>query len=93
MPSELLDRVRDVLCDVLSPMVEHDGGKLYLVEMSDEGVKLHLAGTYGGCPGTPVAIEHVLLPPLQRVAPGLDVAITCGWRVPEGAERLAKASS
>ena len=79
------NQVREFLKSVLAPLVAHDGGKLYLVALSDSEVRLHLAGTHGGCPGTPLVIEKVIVPPLRQLAPGIDVVVTRGWQVPEGA--------
>jgi Fe-S cluster biogenesis protein NfuA len=88
MAEDPQNRVKEVLSEVLAPLVEQDGGKLYLVDLSDDAISLHLAGTYSGCPGTPIVIEHVLRPALDSVAGDHAVDVSCGWRVPEGAVRL-----
>ena len=85
------NQVRELLTKVLAPLVEKDGGRLYLVELDDSGLKLHLAGTYGGCPGTPLIVEQVLVPPLRQLNPSLSVEVSRGWQVPDGATSLHQA--
>ncbi len=77
-----------VLRDVLVPMIEVDGGVMYLVSLDESEVALHLAGTCAGCPGTVLTTNEVIKPAVHGVAPKAKVTITSGWTIPKGAKRL-----
>jgi Fe-S cluster biogenesis protein NfuA len=83
------------LCrDVLAPLVEADGGTLYLVAVTPEDVHFHLAGTCAGCPGSTFTRDRVLGPALLSVAPKATLRLTTGFRIPDGALRIeAKATA
>jgi Fe-S cluster biogenesis protein NfuA len=77
------------LCrEVLAPLVESDGGEVYLVQSSPEDLHIHLAGTCAGCPGSALTRDRVLGPALLAVAPKAKLRVTTGVRVPEGAQRV-----
>lgn len=82
------DRVRQLVTEVLGPLVRADGGELYLVQVDDRMVALHLAGRFAGCPGNTLVRRHVLEPALASLAPGARVSITSGALIPPGAERV-----
>ena len=65
-----------------------DGGELYLVNASDEGVSLHLSGRFSGCPGNTLATRRVIEPAIFAVAPRVRVTVTSGPLIPKGAERI-----
>jgi Fe-S cluster biogenesis protein NfuA len=81
-------KVARVLMEVLAPLVEADGGLLYLVSASEEYVELHVGGRYSGCPGNTLVRRRVIEPALQRVAPALRVGLSAGPLVPKGATPL-----
>ncbi len=81
------DLVR-VVRDVLGPLIRADQGVLYLVEVTERSVALHLGGRYSGCAGNTLTRRRVLEPALQTVAPGVELVITSGAIVPEGATAL-----
>jgi Fe-S cluster biogenesis protein NfuA len=77
------------LCrDVLAPLVEADGGILYLVTVTADDVHLHLSGTCAGCPGSTFTRDRVLGPALVSVAPKAKLRLTTGVRIPDGALRI-----
>lgn len=77
------------LCrEVLAPLVEADGGEMFLVSASADDIHIHLGGTCAGCPGASLTGDKVLGPALQTVAPKAKLRVTTGWRVPEGAHRI-----
>jgi Fe-S cluster biogenesis protein NfuA len=82
------DLVR-VVREVLGPLVEADGGELYLVSVDDAGVSLHLAGRFSGCPGNTLARRRVLEPLIASAVPGAYLTMTTGPLVPKGAQRVA----
>lgn len=75
-----------VVRDVLAPLIRADQGILYLVEVTDKNVSLHLGGRYSGCPGNTLARRRVLEPMLLSVAPNVEVVITSGALLPQGAK-------
>ncbi len=77
--------------EVLAPLIEADGGEMYLVAITGEDVHIHLAGTCAGCPGSSLTAQSVVGPALLRVAPKSTLRLTTGWRVPVGADRIAGA--
>jgi Fe-S cluster biogenesis protein NfuA len=81
------DLVR-VVRDVLAPLVRADQGVLYLVEVTDRNVALHLGGRFSGCAGNTLARRRVLEPVLQKVAPDVEITITSGALIPQGAKPL-----
>lgn len=89
VPQALLE----VLRTVLAPLVEADGGQLYLVSADNGQVRLHLAGTCCGCPGAEATSRQVITPAVQAVAPDVQVEVTNGWLIPEGAKRVESAKS
>lgn len=83
-----MDDVIKALSELALPLVKADGGELYVVNVSGEDVHLHLAGTCAGCPGATMTRERLLEPTLLGVAPKVNLRVTTGWRVPEGATKV-----
>ena len=81
-----------MLRTVLAPLIEADGGELYLVSAGKKEVKLHLAGSFSGSPATVVAGRRIVEPAVKAVAPKVKVVVSSGWRIPEGAERVESAA-
>lgn len=86
--SDKVESLQKVLREVLAPLIEADGGELYLVELDKKHVKVHLAGTLSGSPACDVVARRVLAPAVRKVHPKVELVVTNGWRVPKGAERL-----
>jgi Fe-S cluster biogenesis protein NfuA len=82
------EAILDVLARVLAPLIEADGGLLFLVSAGDEAVELHLAGRFSGCPGNALVARRILEPAVRAVAPGARVVVTWGSLIPTGAKRL-----
>jgi Fe-S cluster biogenesis protein NfuA len=81
MPDEILR----VIKEVLAPMVEADGGRLYVIQADSQQVVLHLAGRFAGCPGNQVATRRVIQPLIAAVAPSAELTVTWGRLLPMGA--------
>ena len=82
------DALVRIVRDLLAPLIRADGGEVYIVRVDDDGIALHLAGRYAGCPGNTLARRRVIEPALRAASPGATVVITSGVLVPESAERI-----
>jgi Fe-S cluster biogenesis protein NfuA len=82
------DALVRVVTDLLAPLIRADGGEVYIVRVDDDGIALHLAGRYAGCPGNTVARRRVIEPALRAVSPSAEVVITSGVLVPDSAQRI-----
>jgi len=89
----LLQSLRNVLRDVLRPLIEADNGKLYLVSITDEEIVLHLGGACSGCPGVPITLKTLIEPVVHGVAPNIKVVVTNGAKEPRGMILVAQDSS
>lgn len=76
------------LAELAVPLVEADGGQLYLVSATVDDVHIHLTGTCAGCPGATMTRERLLQPTINGVVPKANVKVTTGWRVPDGAKKV-----
>lgn len=82
------------LRDVLAPLIEADGGELYVLADPPESkgavppVRLHLGGRFAGCPGNALVSEHIIKPTLAAVTGSRDVQVSSGRLIPPGAERM-----
>jgi Fe-S cluster biogenesis protein NfuA len=83
--SETPAEIHRVIREVVAPLVQADGGKLYVVRVEAEEVALHLGGRFSGCPGNTLAIRRVIEPALQAAAPRVRIVISAGALVPPGA--------
>lgn len=79
------EEILRIVREVVAPLVRADGGRIYLVAVDDEGVSLHLAGRYSGCPGNTLAIRRIIEPAIFAVAPGARVTVTSGALQPPDA--------
>jgi Fe-S cluster biogenesis protein NfuA len=70
------------------PIVEADGGELFLVSAQADEVHVHLAGVCAGCPGSSLTKDHLLVPVIRKSLPAANVVLSTGVRVPDGAERV-----
>lgn len=82
------DEIVRVAREVLAPLVQADGGDLYLVSVEETGVSLHVTGRFSGCAGNTLVRRRMFEPPLSAVAPGIRLTLTSGPLIPVGAARL-----
>jgi Fe-S cluster biogenesis protein NfuA len=82
------ERWMQVCEEVLAPLVQADGGELWLVAADADRISLHLAGTCAGCPGAGLTTREIIEPALRAVLPSVRVTVTSGIVVPEGARRV-----
>jgi Fe-S cluster biogenesis protein NfuA len=82
------DQILEIVRDIVSPLVRADGGEIYLIQVADRSLALHLAGRFSGCPGNTLAKRRVLEPLLLARFPDLKLEITSGPLIPKGAEPL-----
>lgn len=85
---DLPEPVVRTLREVVAPLVEADGGVLYVVRKPGGGVRLHLAGACAGCPGFRITSTEVIEPALRAAGHKGDIDVSAGWTVPDGAERV-----
>ena len=86
------DTVVETLRDVVAPLVEKDGGEVWLVSVDGDDVRLHLAGTCAGCPGATLTTRGVIEPALKAANGQLRLTVTAGIVVPDGATRVSPAA-
>lgn len=85
------DDLKSALSGVIAPLIEADGGELFLVPGRGRSVHLHLRGRFSGCPGNLLVTEQVLRPVIEAADPSAKLQITSGAILPEGAERVTAA--
>ncbi len=83
------ETLRRVCSDVLAPLIGQDHGELYLVDLSQERIALHLAGKCAGCPGLALTTAEVIEPAIRALAPHIQIVVTGGIRLPPGATLVA----
>jgi Fe-S cluster biogenesis protein NfuA len=76
----LRDTIVQVCRDLVVPLVTSDGE-----------LHVHLAGTCAGCPGSTMTRDALVAPAIATAAPKLQVKLTTGWIIPDGAERITTA--
>lgn len=86
--TDVPDIVARTLREVIAPLVEADGGVVYLVRKPNGAIRLHLSGACAGCPGFRITANEVVEPALRAAGVKVDIEISAGWTVPEGAERV-----
>lgn len=84
-----IDQLQKLCREVLAPLIRADGGKLYVVAVEASHLTLHLAGRFAGCPGSPLVIKQIIEPAVRSIAPQIELTVTYGMRIPEGASLLA----
>ena len=82
------DEVLSVLREVVGPLLEADGGQLYLVSVSKSEVHVHLGRSYSGCPGNTLVERRILEPAVQTAAPEASLRVTAGAIIPNGAQPI-----
>ncbi len=61
------ERIETLFKEVITPLVEADGGGVELVDVSDGVVKVRMVGAYRGCPSVPSLLQGVLEPAVRHV--------------------------
>ena len=74
--------------DYLRPLIEADGGKIDLLEVTGNRVVIRLSGTCFGCPGQPYTIGGVIEPAFKKVL-GPDIIVETRIGSAEAAPRPA----
>jgi Fe-S cluster biogenesis protein NfuA len=82
------EQVAKLCREILAPLIQTDGGEMYLVRFEGDDVHIHLSGTCAGCPGASLTGDKVILPALRTAAPKVRVVVTTGVKPPEGAEKM-----
>ena len=86
--SPISGELERIVRTVLAPLVEADGGELYLVRIEDGEVELHLTGRFSGCAGNELVTQRVLHPALRRANPAVRLTVSSGRLIPERATRV-----
>ncbi|MDP3279211.1 MAG: NifU family protein [Deltaproteobacteria bacterium] len=68
-------RVRDLVQNVLAPLVAKDGGKLVFDRIEGTTVHVQLSAACAGCPGRALTIELLLLPAMKLELPELTAVL------------------
>jgi Fe-S cluster biogenesis protein NfuA len=76
--------IQRVLEEVIAPLVQADGGRLFVLKLDDDLVELHLSGRFSGCPGNDLVARRIIEPAIAAVAPGVACRVYSGALVPEG---------
>jgi Fe-S cluster biogenesis protein NfuA len=82
------DEIEKLCREILAPLVAADGGEMYLVGVSADEIRIHLAGTCSGCPGVSLTRDRIFAPVLLGAMPKARLTVTTGWHVPPGALRI-----
>ncbi len=61
------ERIEALFKDVITPLVEADGGGVELVDVTEGVVKVRMIGAYRGCPSVPSLLQGVLEPAIRHV--------------------------
>ncbi len=79
--------VERVLDELIRPLVEADGGDVALQSLDASRapveITLLVGGAYRGCPGTPVVVDELIAPVLER-ALGFEVRVRVVPRLEPG---------
>jgi Fe-S cluster biogenesis protein NfuA len=84
------DEIIRVLREIVVPLVESDGGEVYLVSADESCVAIHFTGRLSGAPGIGLLGRRIVEPAVKAVAPDTTVALSSGWKLPEGAIRVQR---
>jgi Fe-S cluster biogenesis protein NfuA len=60
-------KAENLIAEYIRPLIEADGGKIELVEVTGTRVVVRLSGTCAGCPGQPYTVSRVIEPAVKRV--------------------------
>jgi len=68
------ERAEALIAEYIRPLVEADGGRIELVDVSDKRVVLRFSGMCAGCPGQPFTLSRVIEPLIKRML-GADTVV------------------
>lgn len=88
--AEKVDDLEKMLREVLAPLLEMDGGEVYLISANAKKVALHLAGTLSGSPASDLVTTRIVAPAIRAILPKASLEISSGWRIPDGAQKLSR---
>jgi NifU-like protein len=72
----LESRAKQVVADVLRPLIAADGGDIELVSVSPTLIVVRLSGTCAGCPGRPYTVSGVIERAMRKaVSPDIRVEV------------------
>ena len=83
------DKAKAVIDEVIRPLIEADGGRLDLVEVTGNRVVIQLSGTCKGCPGQPYTVARIIEPALRKA---LGVSLDVELRLPSPSGTTAAAA-
>jgi Fe-S cluster biogenesis protein NfuA len=81
-PSDTRRDIRQIIDEVLEPLIRADGGKLHVLRADASRVHLHLGGRFAGCPGNAVVTRRILEPAIRAAAPHAAVTVSAGVLIP-----------
>lgn len=85
--SSRTEQIRQAVAEFLVPMVEREGGEIYLTSIQEREISIHLAGRYAGSPAASLLYQELILPLVEAVAPGTIVHWSSGRVIPRTAVR------
>lgn len=86
------DQILRTCREILAPLVQADGGEMFLVSVSAESVHIHLTGACAGCPGVSLTRDKILAPILLAASPKARLVVTTGVNAPPGATKIEPAT-
>ena len=66
MAERAQDTAKELVDEVLRPLVEADGGTIQLIGVVDRKLVLRLSGTCAGCPGRPYTLSRIIEPVAKK---------------------------
>jgi NifU-like protein len=75
------EKAEAVITEVIRPLIEADGGRLELIEVTGNRVVIRLSGTCKGCPGQPYTLARIIEPALKR-ALGASIEVEARFATP-----------
>lgn len=60
------EKAAALIDELIRPLVEADGGRIELLEVTSTRVVIRLSGTCAGCPGQPYTLARVIEPAVRR---------------------------
>jgi len=66
MAERAQDTAKELVEEVLRPLVEADGGTIQLIGVVDRKLVLRLSGTCAGCPGRPYTLSRIIEPVAKK---------------------------
>lgn len=77
------EKAEVVIAEVIRPLIEADGGRLELIEVTGNRVVIQLSGTCKGCPGQPYTLTRIIEPALRR-ALGTNIEVEARFATSPG---------